>query len=363
MSGVTLNTRMAQYPYSVNRNQYFRAAQQNAAPAANYSIEPDEQENDDNSGSLVGNCLGTVGIWGGIKTIPFVLHPTNSMNGLSETFKIFKANRGLTRLAPNLQAEAFYNLYTANRLTPQLTRGAKNIAKSMQTDYIKALKSGNTVQTARKGAELSTFVGKNTKWFKKPTVAQARSMAREAGTEAARIAKAAKAEEAAMKNLSGLQKAGFGFKKLWKEGGGWFCVILESLGQIPELLAAFTQGKFSDGVTQTVKSAAKVGINTTGWILGAAAGKAAGIWAGVKLGAFAGPAFAPGVGSMIGAVAGFVGSLVGMAIGSHFADKISKAVVGKSFTEKQAEKQAMMLQLAQQQKFNSNPFYRSNQLG
>ncbi|MBQ7450020.1 hypothetical protein IJS77_01270, partial [bacterium] len=304
-------------------------------PVIVYNDTPSENQ----GSSLMGSFMGNVGIWGGIKSIPLIMHPINSKNALTETLKIFKDNPALKNLTSGQQAEAFSKLYSAARLQPRFANEAAQLpAQLLKNQYINALKAGDTVEMARKGAELSTFANKNVKGLifnRKPDLEQITNMAKEAGNSAAKVASEAKAAEAALKGASMGQKAWSGFKTLWKEGGGWFCVALESLGQIPELIAAYKQGEAGDGIKQTVKSAAKVTINTTGWIVGAAAGKAAGtaigVWAATKAGALAGTAFNPGIGSAIGAVVGFIGGLVGMAAGSWGAEKISKAIVGKSF--------------------------------
>ena len=350
--------------------------------------------------SLTNQCLTNVGLFGGIKGIQYGRHPINTIKGAINAGRTYASNaEALKGLSTVQKGEAFSTLFDAARLEPRMINSSFTAKLSeLQNNYINALKTGKPVDIARTGAELKTFAakskggmingiqnviyniknpiaappeagvwGKTTNWFKStfrpPTVDMTMAPAIESGTAAAKIAEEAKNATEAAKSLNGFQKAVGTGKQWFKQGGGWFAIGIESLMQAPELIAAYSEGEKGDGIKQTVKSATTVAVNTTGWIAGAKLGAIGG----TKLGALIGSIF-PGAGTAIGAaIGGFVGSLVGMAVGSWGAGKVSKAVVGKSFTEQRAEKMAKQQQIAQQmlltqQKNNpnyvTNPFYK-----
>ena len=351
--------------------------------------------------SLLDQCVSNVALFGGIKAIPHIRRPIKSAKGIKEAWKIYAENAEAFKTLSDVQkGEAFSTLFNTARLNPRIVKPELSAKLTeLQANYINALKGKNPVEIAKTGAELKAFAARSKNgsiingvknmyynfknplpvaegtgfWgkatnrvrgtFRGPSVEMSMMRATKDGAAAEKIAKAANEAAEAAKGLKGFQKASAVGKQWFKQGGGWFAVGIEGAMQVPELIAAYSEGEKGDGIKQTVKSAATVGINTAGWIAGAKFGAVGG----TKLGAIIGSFFAPGPGTAIGAaLGGFLGSLVGMATGSWAAGKTSKALVGKSFTEKQAEKQAKQQQLAQQiylsqQKNNPNyainPFY------
>lgn len=345
-------------PYRYNYNSGYYPSSTYSGRQNLESVDQTEQVpagSTSNESSLASQCASTVAIMGGIKAVPYVMHPVNTYNGLVNTWKLYGENaQALKGLSTAQQAEAFSTLFNSARLQPRVINGAGETLNGLRNNYIAALKSGNEVRIAQTGAELNTFAHKGVKGLifnRKPTIQTAMNAATKSGQEAAQLAASTKAANSAIKAASGWQKVVGTGKQWFKSGGGWFCVALESIGQVPELVAAYSQGKSGDGIKQTVKSAGTVALNTAGWI----AGSKVGAIGGAKLGAIIGSIF-PGAGTAIGAaVGGFVGGLIGMAVGCWGANKASKAVFGKSFTEKQAQEQAKQANLQPQYKYN-NPF-------
>ena len=97
-----------------------------------------------------------------------------------------------------------------------------------------------------------------------------------------------------------------------------------------DVVPAFSQGGFKEGVKQTAKSGVKVAAGAAGWAVGATAGKAAG----AAIGGAIGSVF-PVVGTALGAAVGsFIGDMVGGMIGSSIAGKVTEKVVGEDYTDK-----------------------------
>ncbi len=134
------------------------------------------------------------------------------------------------------------------------------------------------------------------------------------------------------------------FAKAYKTCGAGFNLAIEGgLALFTDVIPAFSQGGFGEGMKQVGKSAAKVGASTAGWVAGATGGKALGAWLGGAIGSAI-----PVVGTAIGAVVGgFIGDLVGGAIGSAVAGKVTEKIVGEDYTDKvmneQIEAQAAMI--------------------
>ncbi len=122
-------------------------------------------------------------------------------------------------------------------------------------------------------------------------------------------------------------------KNALKTGGFKGMAIFSSLFELPELYSAFSKGGFGEGVKQTGKSAVKVAADSAGWAIGSVGGGAIG----AKIGFAIGTAI-PGVGNLLGVGLGAaVGTIIGGLSGSWIGRKTSKAIVGKSFSEKNTE--------------------------
>ncbi|MBO5947303.1 hypothetical protein J6Q66_00530 [bacterium] len=120
--------------------------------------------------------------------------------------------------------------------------------------------------------------------------------------------------------------------------------------EIPNIFRAFTHkdGGIGTGVAETGKAVLKTGAMGAGFAAGAAIGTA----------------IFPGAGTLIGGAVGFISGI----IGSSLALKAADGVLGKSFTEKQEEKQqqeAIAQQKAQEMLMQGgvNPFMNQSQQG
>ncbi len=114
------------------------------------------------------------------------------------------------------------------------------------------------------------------------------------------------------------------FSKMFKStGAGAMMMIDGALALFTDVVPAFSQGGFGEGVKQTAKSAVKVAAGAGGWAVGATAGKAAG--------AAIGTLICPGIGTAIGT---FIGDMIGGTIGSAIAGKVTEKVIGKDYTDK-----------------------------
>ena len=370
-----------------------------AAPEEEAPVLPDAPQEDP---SLMEQCAFNVGLFGGAKAIQYGRHPINNIKGAINAGKTYAENaEALKGLSAVKQGEAYGNLFTAARLEPRFANNSAEFTSKLtelRNNYINALKAGSEPEIAKAGAELTTFAKRSKKglingtknmyynfrnplpvaegtgfWgraanrikgtFRGPSVDMAMEPAIKSGETAAKLATETSAATTALEGATKFQKVVGTGKQWFKQGGGWFCVAIETVGQVPELFAAYTEGEKGDGLKQTAKSAVTIGVNTAGWIVGAKVGAIGG----AKIGALIGSIF-PGAGTAIGgAIGGFLGGLVGMAVGSWGAGKASKAIVGKSFKEQQAEKLAKQQQVAQQtllaqQKaypnYATNPFYK-----
>ena len=367
-------------------------------PEEEIPVLPDAPQEDP---SLMEQCAFNVGLFGGIKGIQYGRHPINTIKGAINAGKTYAENaEALKGLSAIKQGEVYGNLFTAARLEPRFANNSAEFTRKLtelRNNYINALKAGTEPEIAKAGAELTTFANRSKKglingaknmyynfrnplqvaegtgfWgraanrvkgtFRGPSVDMAMEPALKSGETAAKLATEANAAKTTIEGATKFQKVVGTGKQWFKQGGGWICVALETAGQAPELIAAYSEGEKGDGLKQTAKSAVTVATNTAGWIVGAKAGSLCG----AKIGGAIGSLF-PGAGTAIGAgIGGFLGGLVGMAVGSWGASKASKAICGKSFTEERAEKMAKQQQAAQQmilsqQKFNpnyaTNPFY------
>lgn len=348
-----------------------------------------------NSGSepsLATELLGAGAFMGAIQVTPKAIHPIKSFNAAkqaSAAYKDLAASEAFQKLSPLEKSKAYSTLFNTERLQGKVLKEGLRSAKETQTlkkaintatnSYKAALKAGNTAQAAQHAQELNTIIsaGKKQGWFSRtikklfsggkqaaPKVvdcAEVLKQAKTAGTAANTAAKAAAATAAEATTKTA--KAGNWFKSAIKSGGFKGMAIIEGvLETVTEVIPAFSHSA-SSGVKQTAKSAVTVAASATGWCVGAKAGASAG--------AAIGTAIFPGIGSAIG---GVIGGLAGGIIGSWGARKVSKAVVGKSFSEQQEEQekltQAKMLQQIQAQPLqtqaqtgtiNQNPFgYASN---
>jgi len=124
-------------------------------------------------------------------------------------------------------------------------------------------------------------------------------------------------------------------------GAGVMVAIDGTLALVTEVIPAFKNGGFGEGVKQTAKSAAKVGASTVGWLAGSKAGGALGSWIGGAIGSVV-PVIGTGIGALVG---GLVGDLVGGLIGSSIAGKVTEKIVGKNYSAK-VQEQAMDEQAA-----------------
>ena len=324
--------------------------------------------------SLASQCKTNLAIMGGIKVIPLLRHPGNNIAAISDAWKTYSQyTDALKGLSEAQKGNVFTTLYNYARLQPRVTTNTEYVQRltNLRAEYLNALRTGKSTRIAKAGAKLTTFTEKGISGHIFNRTPSVDSAMKSAIGSANTTGKAVMDAQKALKGVTGMKRV-CGIGKQWfKEGGGWFAVALEALGQLPELIAAYSEGKRGDGLKQTAKSATTVGINVAGWI----AGSKIGAIAGTKIGAIIGSFFGPGPGTAIGAaIGGFVGGIIGMAVGNWSASKISKAVVGKSFKEKQAEMKAKEEQLLQQQaaaqqsyqptQFNpyyvSNPFYNYN---
>lgn len=129
------------------------------------------------------------------------------------------------------------------------------------------------------------------------------------------------------------------FSKMFKStGAGVMMVIDGAMALFTDVIPAFSQGGFKEGVKQTAKSGVKVAAGAAGWAVGATAGKAAGAAIGGAIGGAIGTAF-PVIGNIVGATVGtwvgsLIGDFVGGAIGSAVAGKVAEKVVGEDYTDK-----------------------------
>ena len=305
--------------------------------------------------SLVGGCLSNVAIFGGIKSIPYVRHPNSTWRALQSTKDLFENTAEFEKLTASQQAEAFSKLFSSRQQNTalikklkghnRLSKGYSEAINTARNNYINALKAGDEVAIAQHGAELSRLSkGKAGIWpFGKPdSLKKVQAAATKEGAEAVKVINETKALKASVESASWGKKAWAFSKDAFKKNGGWWAVGLEAAFQAPEVIGAFSEGGFGEGVKQTAKSTVTVGVNTVGWIAGMKAGAAGGTALGAKIGALIGSVVAPGAGTAAGAgiggaIGGFIGGLVGMATGTWAAGKVSKAIVGKSFSEKKAE--------------------------
>ena len=121
------------------------------------------------------------------------------------------------------------------------------------------------------------------------------------------------------------------FSKMFKTTGAGVMMALDGvMALFTDVVPAFSQGGFKEGVKQTAKSGVKVAAGAAGWAVGATAGKAAG----AAIGGAIGSVF-PVVGTALGAAVGsFIGDMVGGMIGSSIAGKVTEKVVGEDYTDK-----------------------------
>ena len=283
-------------------------------------------------------------------------HPLYTKGALSRTNLLYKdllKNDAFSKLGRMEQGQAYMNLFKVNQMgfkvqSPELY---KELAKSRRL-YLDALKAGDKGQAAYQSAKMSKIyeLGK-TGWFgKAPQSAKigteaALKAANEAGAAASKIAleTGAKVAEGASK-FSTASALAWG-KSAWKTGGGTVMACLEGgIETFTEVIPAFSEGGFGEGVAQTAKSAVKVGASVGGWVVGAKAGAAAG--------AAIGSIF-PGAGTAIGAA---IGGLIGGIFGSWGGNKIAKAVTGKSWSEKREEMAMNQQPQFQPQVAGNNPF-------
>lgn len=140
--------------------------------------------------------------------------------------------------------------------------------------------------------------------------------------------------------------------KLCKKSNAGFIAAIDGVMEtFTQVVPAFKNGGFKEGMKQLGKSTTKVVASTLGFVAGEAGGKA--------IGAAIGTAICPGIGTFIG---GALGGFIGGMFGSSVAGGIAKKVTGKSYSEKAAEgeKQQMAQQVAQDS--NSMQMLRSETL-
>lgn len=155
-----------------------------------------------------------------------------------------------------------------------------------------------------------------------------------------------KAAEFLSTNAAGkvISKGASKFSKMFKStGAGVMMVIDGAMALMTDVIPAFSQGGFKEGVKQTAKSGVKVAAGAAGWAVGATAGKAAGAAIGGAIGSVV-PVLGTALGTAIGT---FVGDMVGGMIGSAVAGKVAETVVGEDYTDKvqneAIEQQAMQV--------------------
>ena len=126
------------------------------------------------------------------------------------------------------------------------------------------------------------------------------------------------------------------FSKAFKKTGAMFNLVLEGgMALFGQVVPAFKNGGFGEGMKQLGKSTVKVGASTAGFVLGATAGKSIGATIGGAIGSAV-----PVIGTAIGAfVGGLVGDIVGGVIGSAITNKVTNKIMGKDYTDKVTDEQ------------------------
>lgn len=228
------------------------------------------------------------------------------------------------------------NCITAVRQTEGIIKGLESSGKLKGlTDVQKAAVYGETYRkvnvAVNRGKDLKVV-----QRFGNQVATKAAGKTLAAGAEtAANIAQATTATGKAWAWTKGALKSG-GFKGM---------AIFSALFELPELISAYSQGGVGEGLTQTVKSGVKVAADSAGWAIGSVGG--------AKAGAAIGTMICPGIGTGIGAA---IGAIVGGLGGSWIGRKTAKAVTGKSFNEKMAERQNQQMQPYNNYPPGFNPF-------
>lgn len=304
--------------------------------------------------SLTSQITGGVVLMAPIAGRHVIAHPLRSWNALERTNAMFnqlKSADAFAKLTKLEQGKAYMNLYKVNQMGYKVIQpGLRSVAETKQLGsalaqsrkaYMAALKAGDSAAVASEAAKMSKIyeLGKKGMFGTPKAAGEVLAAANEAGAAAAKAALTAGAEGATGFTTASALAWG---KNAWKTGGGTAMACIEGgIETFTEVIPAFSEGGFGEGVVQTGKSAVKVAGSVGGWCLGAKAGAAAG--------AAIGTAICPGIGTAIGSVLG--GLICGIA-GSWLGNKTAKAVTGKSWSEK---KEAMAQTGPSQPQFQTQP--------
>lgn len=301
--------------------------------------------------SLGSSIMGSAMFMGPIMARHTIAHPFVSAKAAGKASKAFNElmkSESFAALPKSQQAEAFSTLYKESQLGSQVIKSGlrsaeetKTLAKALgdsKRAYVSALKTGDSIVAAQEAAKITEITNTGRKsiipFVKAKDAATVLEKATKAGEAAAETAKAASTLTAATSSASKAAKALTWSKGAFKTGGGPLMLAIEGVAETPEVLTAFSEGGFGEGVKQTAKSGVKVAASTAGWCLGAKGGASVGL--------AIGSAICPGIGTAIGSALGLI---IGGVAGSWAASKAAKAVVGKSYSEKMeaAQQQALMM--------------------
>ena len=319
------------------------------------------QKEQGNEETLLG-ALGGAGVFMGAMQLPKVFAYGNTKRAIKNANSLMKdvyEAEGFKKLSATEKNKAYSEIFEIGRQrgisvkalqkagrTPEEIKEIKTLFETAKSNYQNALKAGDTVKAAQHAAEMKTVIsaGKKQGWFsrlfyqapKLNDINAVKTAVNNAGAEAAKAAEAVKAVKVA-KDAGTTAKAVSWTKDALKSGGAkGFAIFSGVIEGLTEVLPAFLKGRAKEGTKQVAKSAVTVAADVAGWCVGAKFGAAVGAAIGSII-----PGAGTAVGAAIGGVVGFVGGIVG----SHFARKGVKAVIGKSFSEKEAEKEKQMAQV------------------
>lgn len=281
--------------------------------------------------TLMDEVKGNVMFGGAFAAFPLVATPFQSIKATGTAAKMIdgkammkagssaegvaKAYSEAHRIARNTKS-----IYSVSTRTVAENDQIMNLLKTLRENHKKALIAGDKAMAEACANDMRTIISRAKKpsicFWKKPMAFKDITKGLTTVAESGAI----KSDIKLPKSLTQTMKSA--------KAGAVIAVALEA----PEVITAFAQGGAKEGLKQTGKSAVTATAGTAGWWAGAKVGGVVGAKVGAAIGAWFG-----GVGAGPGAaIGGLVGGLIGGAIGMWGANKAAKAVVGESFSEKQA---------------------------
>jgi hypothetical protein len=311
------------------------------------------------SEGLMGSVIGGAA-FGLINNPRLIVHPWNSIKGVSDVKNMFKGVReegsamnALWKENEGVMREAYFQMHKASSRATGWKAGLfrkrydADLYKTLKGEMQRALNTGNVEEIAKASETLkAAYVNDGALPKAWRSVKGFLGFKSEAPDIAARIADKTTIAENATKLISESNTKSF-TKALKHCGGGLkgalFFMGVELVMGIGKITTAY--GKDSKtGNEQLKQTLIKGAGSAAGW----AAGEAAGVWAMGALGAKIGTLFGPGVGTAIGGLVGVIGG----SIGCWLAGKATHAIVGQDVADsvkaknltKTAEGQAQLLQ-------------------